>query len=57
VTALTALDLLTEPTEKGYNDAIVAYKKTMPWWQSIHPENIDKHPAATAAKHPPAKTK
>jgi hypothetical protein len=57
VTALTALDLLTEPTEKGYNDVIVAYKKTMPWWQSIHPENIDKHPAATAAKHPPAKTK
>ena len=29
--------------------------KTVPWWQTIHPERSE-HPAATAAKHPPTTT-
>jgi hypothetical protein len=29
----------------------------MPWWQNIHPEKTDEHPAETAAKHLPVKTK
>jgi hypothetical protein len=34
---------------------MIAYAKTKPRWQSIHPEN--EHPAAMAVKHPPMKTK
>jgi hypothetical protein len=39
----------------GYNNVMVAYNYTIPWWQSIHPAKRGEQSAATAAKHLPMK--